>query len=124
MKFVTVPVIAAVLGLGLGSAQAFQETELGASPAPKAPAAGSPAGSRLGVSQGLSLMTPSQKKASEKSDKPGVHIPGLGNIGLLPKMNFGLELLYGEGEAREPAAKPQDAPLDELMIRGSVKHNF
>ncbi len=125
MKFVTVPVVAVVLGLSLGSAQAFQETEVGTTAAPAASATAAPkAGTSLGASQGLSLMTPNQKKASEKTEKTGVHIPGLGNFGLLPKMNFGLELLYGEGEEREPAAKPQDAPLDELMIRGSVKHNF
>lgn len=124
MKFVIVPVIVAVLGLGLGSAHAFQETQIGTTDQPSAPAKATEAGPTLGAAPGLSLMTPSQKKASEKSDKTGVTIPGLGHIGLLPKMNFGLELLYGEGETREPAAKPQDAPIDELMIRGSVKHNF
>jgi len=124
MKFVTVPAIAAVLGLSLGSAQAFQETELGTTATPAASATAAQVRARAGVPAGMSLMTPAQKKAAEKSDSPGFSIPGLGSIGLLPKMNFGLELLYGEGESREPAAKPQEAPIDELMIRGSVKHNF
>ncbi len=124
MKFVTVPAIAVVLGLSLGSAQAFQETEMGTTATPSAPATAAEVRPPAGMPQGMSLMTPTQKKAAEKPDSPGLTIPGLGSIGLLPKMNFGLELLYGEGETREPAAKPQEAPIDELMIRGSVKHNF
>lgn len=123
MKFVTIPVIAVVLGMSLGPAQAFQETQLGTPAAPSTPAKANEAGSSLGVTPGLSMMTPSQKKAAESKENSGVTIPGFGHIGL-PKMNFGLELLYGEGEVREPATKPQDAPIDELMIRGSVKHNF
>ena len=54
-----------------------------------------------------------------------IRIPGLGKLGTLPKMDFGLELLYGAAEG-----KPQTenvVPLDEsgdLTIRGSVKHEF
>ena len=119
------PVIAAVLGMSLGSAQAFQETAIGAAPAPKERGEGASQGApATGQAAGLSLMTPKQKEAAEKPGNVGVTIPGLGNFGLLPKMNFGLELLYGEGDARPAVANPQEAPIDDLTIRGSVKHNF
>ena len=54
-----------------------------------------------------------------------IRIPGLGKLGVLPKMDFGLELLYGAAEG-QPAAQPETAPSpeDDLMIRGTVKHRF
>ena len=52
-----------------------------------------------------------------------IRIPGLGKLGTLPKMDFGLELLYGAAEAKSvPDPLPDDN--QDLMIRGSVKHNF
>lgn len=52
-----------------------------------------------------------------------IRIPGLGKLGTLPKMDFGLELLYG---AADPKAANDAAPDDnqDLTIRGSVKHKF
>jgi hypothetical protein len=54
-----------------------------------------------------------------------VRIPGLGKLGVLPKMDFGLELLYGATE-QKPLEEPAEATeqSDELMIRGTVKHRF
>ena len=52
-----------------------------------------------------------------------VRIPGLGKLGVLPKMDFGLELLYGASEgAAQPEMEPP--PADDLTVRGTVKHNF
>jgi hypothetical protein len=55
-----------------------------------------------------------------------VRIPGLGKLGVLPKFDFGLELLYGvndqkfnEGDRRLP-----DEQSDDVQIRGSLKHRF
>lgn len=131
MRIVTVPIVAVILGLSLGSASAFQETTIGgggSATTSKPAAAAAPASRGLpgvaGGGAGTTLMTPSQKKAAEGDNDGGFRIPGLGDLGLLPKMNFGLELLYGQGETRDAVANPQDAPMDELTIRGSVKHNF
>lgn len=59
---------------------------------------------------------------------PEIRIPGLGKLGTLPKMDFGLELLYGAADAKAPAVQepgPQSSdPADDLTIRGSLKHNF
>lgn len=55
---------------------------------------------------------------------PDVRIPGLGKLGSLPKMDFGLELLYGAAEQKAPDQQPREESRDDLMIRGTVKHNF
>ncbi len=53
-------------------------------------------------------------------------IPGIGSLGVLPKLDFGLELLYGANEAPEQATEPGDIPVidEDLTIRGIVKHRF
>jgi hypothetical protein len=52
-----------------------------------------------------------------------VRIPGLGKLGILPKMDFGLELLYGASEPK-PSDEDREVPTDDLTIRGSIKHPF
>lgn len=103
-----------ILALGVGllavasSAFAFQEEQ----PKQTAPAAELQDGDAAG---------------QKKSDGTEVNIPGLGSLGVLPKMDFGLELLYGANENKQqtepdaPAAEPQP---DDLTIRGTMKHNF
>jgi hypothetical protein len=55
-----------------------------------------------------------------------VRIPGLGKLGVLPKFDFGLELLYGvnEGKAQDAERQGQSLPTDDMQIRGSLKHRF
>ena len=55
-----------------------------------------------------------------------VFLPGLGTLGVLPKLDFGLELLYGAAETPDKTPQANDLiPGDEdLMIKGRVKHRF
>lgn len=53
-----------------------------------------------------------------------IRIPGLGKLGTLPKMDFGLELLYGAAEGKAPQQSPDIEEDQDLTIRGSVKHKF
>ncbi|MDX2289574.1 MAG: hypothetical protein NW217_12230 [Hyphomicrobiaceae bacterium] len=76
-----------------------------------------------------SAVAPSAGVSGAKIDKPAtgtvVRIPGLGELGVLPKMDFGLELLYGAAEAKtEELRRDENAPSDDLTIRGRIKHNF
>ena len=51
-----------------------------------------------------------------------MRIPGFGKVGVLPKLDFGLELLYGATESkgiREDRTEPSD-----VQIRGTIKHRF
>ena len=63
------------------------------------------------------LNVPSATKAAG----PEIKVPGLGTIGALPKLDFGLELLYG--------ATGQNGPRDDkadtgAQIRGTLKYRF
>ena len=54
-----------------------------------------------------------------------IRIPGLGKLGTLPKMDFGLELLYGAADSKQVQdPNPEDKDGQDLTIRGSVKHKF
>lgn len=106
-----------VLAGALSSAAfAFQEVQQGA------PAAGS---SAAPVQQddkrpGMGLQLPDLNKSSSGTE---VRIPGLGKLGVLPKLDFGLELLYGAAETHEPPPSSR-TPQDDVTIRGSIKHKF
>ncbi len=108
--------LGAVLAFVSSSAVAFQEQQSGA-PAPAA----APATKLEPPAQDLNVPAP-----ASKSEGTEVSIPGLGKLGVLPKMDFGLELLYGANEQPKQEIEPtQQAPADdELTIRGSVKKSF
>ena len=56
-----------------------------------------------------------------------IRIPGLGRLGVWPKFDFGLDLLYG---GRDAPAKPGETdrrlepPSDGVQIRGQLRHRF
>jgi hypothetical protein len=124
------------LGLCLGSigclspaALAFEETTVGAGEA-KSPTAQvletpkelpktvtDPGKALTDPAKGLSLTTP------EVQLTPGteVRIPGIGSVGKLPKLDFGLELLYGN-EQKGPF--PEKSGSDDVQLRGTIKHRF
>jgi hypothetical protein len=125
------------LGLSLGllgsmspAALAFEETTVGGSEtkSPTAQALELPkvlpkdaADPTKGVGEagkGLSLTTP------ELQLSPGteVRIPGIGTVGVLPKLDFGLELLYGANEPKGPM--PDKSGSDDVQLRGTIKHRF
>lgn len=112
--------VCAALGVASSAALAFQESkggvvdeqqsQQGAKSAPGAPT--------LDLRDtGVSVAPPSGVE---------VRIPGLGKLGVLPKFDFGLELLYGvnEGKAQDPERQGQPLPSDDVQIRGSLKHRF
>lgn len=107
----------AALLLTSTAALAFQEQSGGSAAAvqPKASAEG-------GVQSGLAAGG-TAKRASEGTE---VRIPGLGRLGVLPKMDFGLELLYGATESAGDTANQFSEPdVDgDLKVRGTVKHRF
>jgi hypothetical protein len=50
-------------------------------------------------------------------------IPGVGTIGKIPKLDFGLELLYGNGAQETPGAEV-DSRQDDVLIQGKIRHRF
>jgi len=122
-----------VLGLGLMAlpALAFQETTVGSgqgeaapaavAPIPAAPPPGYDLSTRPDVNKGLQIQVPGVSFGS----KPGteIKIPGIGSLGTFPRLDFGLELLYGAAEPKAVAPEVKPDPSD-VQIRGTLKHRF
>ncbi len=53
-----------------------------------------------------------------------VRIPGLGTLGVIPKMDFGLELLYGAAEQPSKRVDPSKTDQDDVLVGGRIKHKF
>jgi hypothetical protein len=107
MNTVRMIVLGAALGIASQAALAFQETTSGAQGAAQAPAA-----------KALDLGAPAAARAAG----PEIKVPGFGTIGALPKLDFGLELLYG---ASTPHNGPRDDKSDAgAQIRGTLKYRF
>ena len=118
MRNSVVAVFALVMSVAAGThLLAFEEQKAGSAPTQLQKSADAPLESRLNLSD--ELATSNAEKGTE------IRIPGLGKLGVLPKMDFGLELLYGAADQKLPDGPVETAPTpDDLMIRGTVKHRF
>ncbi len=108
-----------VLGVVSSAAYAFQETK-GGTAAGQSPSVGAV----QATPPSLDLRDTGTSVGAPPSGVE-VRIPGLGKLGVLPKFDFGLELLYGVNEQKSDVERRLDsAPLDDAQIRGSLKHRF
>lgn len=105
---------AALLALAGTASVAFEEQ--------KAPVA--PAGAEGAPAAGIAGSQAPAKAVVPKSEGTEIRIPGLGKLGTLPKMDFGLELLYGAAETERPQEPSKIDEPEDLTIKGSIKHNF
>lgn len=118
MRLGLAALVGCMVALLATGASAFQEQQ-GAPAAGASPTAAPASTTKLGVEFAA---PPVDGKAAVGTE---VRIPGLGTLGVLPKMDFGLELLYGaSGETRAPEARPDSTDEGDLRIRGTVKHRF
>ena len=114
-------IAAFALGFSGHVALAFQETTIGGGDE-KAPAASILEIPKAPLDATKSLDLPGAELSLGRTSGTEVRIPGLGTVGVLPKLDFGLELLYG---ANEPKGLPQDKiNSDDVQIRGTIKHRF
>jgi hypothetical protein len=51
-------------------------------------------------------------------------IPGIGSVGTLPKLDFGLELLYGSKNVPDTPQLDQQRPENDMQIKGTLSHKF
>ena len=118
MSAVRIGLIGAGLLLLSTAAFAFQE-QVGGTTAPAAAPAESSAKPATALGQ-PDAATGNSAAGTE------VRIPGLGKLGNLPKMDFGLELLYGATDQKlnDPQQQQREDAREDLTIRGSVKHKF
>lgn len=113
------PALLGAMMLAAPSAFAFEETRGGGAAAPAAPQTTAPA------SPGVPLGLDSTGTSVAPSAGTEVRIPGLGKLGILPKLDFGLELLYGVNEQTfdDRRLRPEQGD-DGLGVRGTVRHRF
>lgn len=118
MRNSVVAIFALVMSVAAGThSLAFQKQKAGSAPAQLQKSADAPLESQLNLSD--ELTTSNVEKGTE------IRIPGLGKLGVLPKMDFGLELLYGAADQKLPDGPVETAPTpDDLLIRGTMKHRF
>ena len=103
------------------AAVAFQQERVGASSsATTTQAAPTESGTTLRDLTGSNLTS---SPTSDPKSGTKLSIPGLGTVGVLPRMDFGLELLYGGNTPAQDTPEPEDES-DDLRIRGSIKHRF
>jgi hypothetical protein len=114
--------IAIVLAVFAQPSLAFQESSTGGgSSTPAARATEPETPKSLGdLGKGVNLKVPELSIGKDTGTE--VRIPGMGTLGVLPRLDFGLELLYG---ANEPVGRPDDKsqPTD-MQIRATIKHRF
>ena len=103
--------------LASAPAVAFQESKVAPTEEPTATAPLTPQLQLPESKPGLQLSVPDSGKGTE------VRIPGLGKLGVLPKLDFGLDILYGATDDRRQLPGAQ-GNSDELTVRGSIKHKF
>ena len=109
------------LMLGAPSAFAFEETRGGVAPPAAAPQQSAPAEQ----GKGLQLELGGTGTSVAPSTGTEVRIPGLGKLGTLPKLDFGLELLYGVNEQTlEDRRLRPDQSDDGMGVRGTLRHRF
>ncbi|MEQ1612699.1 MAG: hypothetical protein ABL904_08080 [Hyphomicrobiaceae bacterium] len=102
--------LVAVLVLASSAAFAFQETQ---------PASGATTGAAQ-----QSVTAPLAPDAAPASKGTAVRIPGLGTLGVIPKMDFGLELLYGAADQAIKRPDPSKTEQDDVLVGGRIKHKF
>jgi hypothetical protein len=59
-----------------------------------------------------------------KSKGMELTIPGIGSVGTLPKLDFGLELLYGSKGGPEALQLDQHGQESDVGIKGTFTHKF
>ncbi|MGE0760324.1 MAG: hypothetical protein AB7O38_25140 [Pirellulaceae bacterium] len=114
MKRMTVFALVAALACASSAALAFEEQQM----KPAAPASGGTSAVVPNTGgDGLQIATPDLAAPKSESGVK-IRLPGLGVIGEIPKMDFGLELLYGASQPKQLEGDQSEA--SGVMVRGRL----
>jgi hypothetical protein len=112
-------IVCLALAVAGPSALAFEESQQGTV------APGSQKGTATPAKPPLNLNgTGTSVESRPPSSGTEFRIPGLGKLGVLPRFDFGLELLYGEQKSSSGNDRAQATEGDDVQIRGSLRHRF
>jgi len=120
-KMLVLAGLMAALSLGSGSALAFQEQ-----PAPPPPGEAAATASQADANAlALQLGAPNASPKAPKTESGGLNLFG---YTVLPKLNFGLDVLYGQDQQQLQLGGSDDlGTLDEngdVTVLGKVKRRF
>ncbi len=122
MKPMRLIIAAAALAFLAQPSMAFQQTDGKAQEPAAADTTGQSAKPSLEPGKGLNLAVPGLSLGKDSGTE--VRIPGIGTVGVLPKLDFGLELLYG-ANGNGTKGMPEDKnETNDVQIRGTIKHRF
>lgn len=105
---------ASLLAMASTAALAFQEQQVGGAAGAKSPAAA------------VVTPEPAAPISIPVPAAPGteIRIPGLGRLGVIPKLDFGLELLYGANDVKRKVEEKTEQEDSQVLIRGTLKRKF
>jgi hypothetical protein len=119
---VRIVAVGAVLGVLAQPSLAFQESSSGGgSDQPTAGVSNLETPKNVGeLGKGLNLKMPELSIGKDTGTE--VRIPGMGSLGVLPKLDLGLELLYG---ANDSGGRPDEkSQPSDVQLRATIKHRF
>jgi hypothetical protein len=123
MKPMRLIMTAVALGLLAQPALAFKQTDGGSQELAASAGDGAAQTTKPTIEQGKGLNLTVPGLSLGKSSGTEVKIPGIGTVGVLPKLDFGLELLYG-ANGNEAKVVPDEKENNDVQIRGTIKHRF
>ena len=113
-KVALAPGVIAALLVGAGPGLAFQET-------PEAPPEILSITPDPSKDPAMQMQTPAAAAAAQPAEKSGAKVFG---FNILPKMDFGLELLYSQQPMELQQASPLQEDNEDLTVLGKVKRHF
>ena len=117
-KLAAIAGVMAALSFGSGGAFAFQET-------PSAPPAEAAEQTPAPQAPAMQLGSPNDAQADQPADRKGLKLFG---YTVLPKLDFGLDVLYGRVQERLQLGAPEKSgTLEEngdVSVLGKVKRRF
>jgi hypothetical protein len=74
----------------------------------------------VGAPDSMALVKPgdSQPNGTE------LRIPGIGSLGVVPKLDFGLDLLYGADSDPVQERPQENNESQDVTIKGTIRHRF
>ncbi|GJM01313.1 MAG: hypothetical protein DHS20C07_29920 [Methyloligella sp.] len=112
LVFISALAFSAASAFGVSEVFAFQETEIVVTEQPLV------SGS---IKKSKSEFNAPKSVVSGEDERMSIRIPGFGVVGTVPKLNFGLELLYRDEEETGIVGQSE---ADDLSIKGTLKHKF
>jgi hypothetical protein len=117
LVFISALAFSAASAFGVSEGLAFQETEIVVTEQPLV--SGSVVSGSIKKSK--SEFNAPKSVVPDEDERTSIRIPGFGVVGTVPKLNFGLELLYRDDEETGIVGKNEP---DDLSIKGRLKHKF